>query len=62
MLSFAAVGTTFKGGIDNQTAIQEVLDRVKPIAVYRHLDAALLGGYLPFSEQHDHRQIINRNM
>jgi histidine decarboxylase len=45
-----AVGTTFKGGIDNQDAIDEVLGRIRPVAVYRHVDAALFGGYLPFTE------------
>ncbi|NMW22280.1 MAG: aminotransferase class V-fold PLP-dependent enzyme [Chlorobiaceae bacterium] len=45
-----AVGTTFKGGIDNQDAIDEVLTRKPPVAVYRHVDAALFGGFLPFTE------------
>jgi histidine decarboxylase len=52
-----AMGTTFKGGIDDQKAIDEVLKRKKPVAVYRHLDAALFGGYLPFSE---HRDLVDR--
>src|SRR6185369_14766349 len=38
-------------------AIDKVLKRKKPIAVYRHLDAALFGGYLPFSE---HADLVNR--
>ncbi|NTW51653.1 MAG: aminotransferase class V-fold PLP-dependent enzyme [Chlorobiaceae bacterium] len=45
-----ALGTTFKGGIDDQDAINEVLERKRPVAVYRHVDAALFGGYLPFTE------------
>jgi histidine decarboxylase len=52
-----AMGTTFKGGIDDQKAIDEVLKRKKPVAVYRHLDAALFGGFLPFSE---HRALVDR--
>jgi histidine decarboxylase len=44
-----AMGTTFKGGIDNQAAIDAVLRKKKPIAVFRHVDAALFGGYLPFT-------------
>ena len=52
-----AMGTTFKGGIDDQAAIDKVLKKKKPVAVYRHLDAALFGGYLPFS---DHADLVNR--
>jgi histidine decarboxylase len=52
-----AVGTTFKGGIDNQDAIDEVLARKRPVAVYRHVDAALFGGYLPFTE---HACLVNQ--
>jgi histidine decarboxylase len=52
-----AMGTTFKGGIDDQTGIDRVLKKKKPVAVYRHLDAALFGGYLPFSE---HSDLVNR--
>lgn len=51
-----AFGSTFMGAIDNQEGIQEVLDEVKPIAVYRHIDAALFGGYLPFTE---HKDLLN---
>ena len=52
-LIIVAIGTTFMGGVDDQLKIQEVLDEVKPVAVYRHLDAALFGGYLPFTEYKD---------
>ena len=48
-----AIGSTFMGATDDQEAIQKVLDEVKPIAVYRHLDAALFGGYMPFTEYRD---------
>lgn len=44
-----AMGTTFKGAIDDQAAIDAVIRKKKPIAVYRHVDAALFGGYLPFT-------------
>ncbi len=54
-----AVGTTFKGGIDNQEAIDEVLTRKRPVAVYRHVDAALFGGYLPFTE---HADLVNHSL
>ena len=48
-----SMGTTFKGGIDDQQAINAILDEVAPPAVYRHVDAALFGGYLPFSDYAD---------
>lgn len=56
-LVVVAMGTTFKGAIDDQQGIDAILRRKNPPAVYRHLDAALFGGYLPFSE---HREIIDR--
>ena len=45
-----SMGTTFKGGIDDQKAINEIVDEMNPPAVYRHVDAALFGGYLPHTE------------
>lgn len=45
-----AMGSTFKGAIDNQEALNAVLDRHPNMPVYRHVDAALFGGYLPFTE------------
>lgn len=54
-----AIGGTFKGAIDDQKAIGEVLDSAKPVAVYRHLDAALFGGYLPFLEDCGARGIVD---
>ena len=45
-----SIGTTFKGGVDDQATLNKVLEKVKPVAVYRHVDAALFGGYLPFTE------------
>lgn len=52
-----AMGTTFKGAIDDQAAIDAIIQKKKPIAVYRHLDAALFGGYLPFTE---YGYLVNR--
>ncbi|WP_051822355.1 aminotransferase class V-fold PLP-dependent enzyme [Desulfonatronum thiodismutans] len=43
-----AMGTTFKGGIDNQMGINAILEKVGPPAVYRHQDAALFGSILGF--------------
>lgn len=52
-----AMGSTFKGAIDDRTALQQVLDRHPEIPVYRHVDAALFGGYLPFTQ---YRDLVNR--
>lgn len=54
-----AMGTTFKGGIDDQAAINEVLTRKRPVAFYRHMDAALFGGFLPFTKYAD---LVNRKL
>ncbi len=48
-----SMGTTFKGGIDDQEALNKVIAEVNPPAVYRHVDAALFGGYLPFTQYAD---------
>ena len=48
-----SMGSTFMGAIDDQDALNKVIDEVKPIAVYRHVDAALFGGYLPFTKYSD---------
>jgi glutamate/tyrosine decarboxylase-like PLP-dependent enzyme len=45
-LVVATVGTTFKGAIDNVDRIQQKLDGHTS---YLHVDAALFGGYLPFT-------------
>ena len=52
-----AMGSTLKGAIDDQQRLNEVLARHKEMEVYRHVDAALFGGYLPFTE---HRDMVNR--
>ena len=55
-----AMGSTFKGAIDDMTTLNAVLDRHPEIpAVYRHVDAALFGGYLPFTE---HRWMVNHEV
>jgi glutamate/tyrosine decarboxylase-like PLP-dependent enzyme len=47
-LVVATVGTTFKGAVDPIDRIQQVL---RGHSSYLHLDAALFGGYLPFTPQ-----------
>lgn len=54
-----AMGTTFKGGIDDQEALNKVLKKYPNIEVYRHIDAALFGGYLPYTKYKD---IVNRKV
>lgn len=54
-----AMGTTFKGGIDNQEKLNAILAKHPEIEVYRHVDAALFGGFLPFTEYADS---VNRNV
>ncbi len=57
VLIIYAMGSTFKGAIDDMEALNAVLDRHAEIpAVYRHVDAALFGGYLPFTE---HRNMVS---
>ena len=54
VLMVYAMGSTFKGAIDNMEELNAVLDKHSEIpAVYRHLDAALFGGYLPFTQFKD---------
>ncbi len=57
-----AIGGTFKGAIDDQEAIERVLEEVRPPAVYRHLDVALFGGYLPWVEDENVRNILNQRL
>ena len=52
-----AMGTTFKGGVDDQDALNKVLEKHPDIVVYRHVDAALFGGYLPYTE---YREMVDR--
>lgn len=48
-----AMGTTFKGGIDDQDALNAILAKYPSIEVYRHVDAALFGGFLPYTKYRD---------
>ena len=48
-----AMGSTFKGAIDDMGALNAVLDAYPEMMVYRHVDAALFGGYLVFTEHRD---------
>ena len=55
-----AMGSTFKGAIDDMGSLNSVLARHPELpAVYRHVDAALFGGYLPFTE---HRHLVNSKL
>ena len=54
-----AIGGTFKGAIDDQQKITEVLQKKNPPAVYKHLDVALFGGYLPFLDDAKAKSILN---
>lgn len=54
-----AVGSTFRGAIDDQRAINAILERYPEVPVYRHVDAALFGGYLPFTR---FKHIVDRSI
>ena len=54
-----AMGSTFKGAIDDQAALNAVLAKYPGMEVYRHVDAALFGGYLPFTE---HRDMVDKRV
>lgn len=45
-LVVATVGTTFKGAVDN---VDEIRGALRDYPSYLHVDAALFGGYLPFT-------------
>jgi len=46
-----AMGTTFKGAIDSQEDIRRILEKKLKAPSHIHLDAALFGGYLAFSDK-----------
>ena len=54
-----SMGTTFKGAIDDQQVMNAIIDEVNPPVVYRHVDAALFGGYLPFSR---YTELVDRRI
>lgn len=58
-LMIYAMGSTFKGAIDDQTELNKILDKYPGMEVYRHVDAALFGGYLPFTE---YKNLVNRKV
>ncbi len=58
-LMIYAMGSTLKGAIDDQKALNEVLAQHPEMPVYRHVDAALFGGYLPFTP---YRDMVNRKV
>lgn len=51
-----AMGSTFKGAIDNQDELNKVLQKHPEMPVYRHVDGALFAGYLPFTQ---HKDLVN---
>ena len=51
-----AMGSTFKGAIDDMEALNALLAKHPTMAVYRHVDAALFGGYLPFTK---HQKMVS---
>jgi len=57
VLMVFAMGSTFKGAIDDQDALNAVLDKYPNTMVFRHVDAALFGGYLPFTK---HKDMVNQ--
>lgn len=56
-----AMGTTFKGAIDDQAAIRKILQKKHNGPVYVHLDAALFGGFLPYLDSHA-SQLVNQQI
>lgn len=57
VLMVYAMGSTFKGAIDDMEALNAVLDKYPELVVFRHVDAALFGGYLPFTK---HKDMVNQ--
>jgi len=51
-----AMGSTFKGAIDDVDALNAIVAKYPQMESYVHLDAALFGGYLPFTE---HKDLVN---
>lgn len=54
-----AMGTTFKGAMDDQAKLNAIIAKKKPVAVYKHVDAALFGGYLPFTKM---KSMVDKNV
>jgi histidine decarboxylase len=51
------IGSTFKGAIDDQGEIANILCKKNIKHKYIHIDGALFGGYLPFTK---HNNLLNR--
>ncbi|MBF0366573.1 MAG: aminotransferase class V-fold PLP-dependent enzyme [Oligoflexia bacterium] len=60
-LIVSAIGTTFKGAIDDQEKIHEIVAAAKVPGAYYHLDAALFGGFLPFLKDEKARTIVDHS-
>jgi histidine decarboxylase len=56
-----AMGTTFKGAIDDQAAIRKVLQEKHKAPAYIHSDAALFGGFLSYLEG-EAAQLVNQQI
>lgn len=56
-----ALGTTFKGAIDDQSGIRRILKNRLKAPFYVHLDAALFGGYLPYADGEGWK-LVNRQI
>lgn len=52
-LVVAALGSTFMGATDDIKAIKNIMEESNLPAYYIHVDAALFGGYLPFTKYKD---------
>lgn len=52
-LVVAALGSTFMGATDDIKAIKKIMEESNLPAYYIHVDAALFGGYLPFTKYKD---------
>ena len=55
-----AAGTSFKGAIDDQVAIRQIMQEKHCGPAYVHLDAALFGGFLPYLN--DASQLLNQQI
>lgn len=60
-LVVVAMGTTFKGAIDSQEGIRNILKAKLRAPSHIHLDAALFGGFLAFADS-DLSRLVNRQI
>lgn len=61
VIFISVVGSTFKGAVDDQQAINAIIDRHKSTIpfVYRHADAALFGALLVYNADESARNLVN---